>query len=223
MARLKAPIGIFGGTFDPVHFGHLRSAFELKQALSLAQIRFIPCGNPPHRAAPIAEAALRVEMLRCATRQRPGFVVDDREVQRPGLSYTVDTLDSLREEFPATPLCLIVGMDSFLSLPKWYHWQRILDLAHVVVAHRPGWQVPGDGALGQLLTDRGTELVADLHAALAGLIFVHEVTQLEIASTGIRALIAEGHDPQFLMPDCVATLIREAGCYGSTPGKDNET
>ena len=161
-------------------------------------------------------------MLECATRSQPGFRVDDREVRRPGLSYTVDTLDSLRDELPDTPLCLIVGMDSFLSLPKWYHWHRILDLAHVVVAHRPGWQAPGDGELGQLITDRGTELVSDLHAARAGSIFVHEVTQLEISSTGIRALIAAGHDPHYLLPGCVATLIRKAGCYAAHKTKDNE-
>lgn len=219
---MSGPIGIFGGTFDPVHFGHLRSAFELLQALRLDEIRFMPCGNPPHRAAPVADAALRVEMIRCATGEQPGFRVDDREVRRPGLSYTVDTLDSLREEFAETPLCLIVGMDSFLSLPKWYHWHRILELAHVVVAHRPGWRAPSDGELGQLLTDRGTEFVSDLHAARAGSIFVHEVTQLEISSTEIRALIAAGHDPRYLLPDGVATLIRESGCYAQHSQRDDE-
>ena len=217
---MNGPIGIFGGTFDPVHFGHLRSAFELLQALRLAEVRFMPCGNPPHRAAPIADAPMRVEMLRCAIRGQAGFAVDDREVQRSGLSYTVDTLDSLRAEFPPTPLCLIVGMDSFLSLPKWYHWHRIFELAHVVVAHRPGWRAPVDGELGQLLTDRGTELVSDLHKARAGAIFVHEVTQLEISSTGIRALIGAGHDPRYLLPDCVAKRIREAGCYREHSKRD---
>lgn len=219
---MSGPVGIFGGTFDPVHFGHLRSAFELLQALRLGEVRFVPCGNPPHRAAPVADASLRVEMIRCATASQPAFRVDDREVRRAGLSYTVDTLDSLREEFPETPLCLIVGMDSFLSLPKWYHWHRILELAHVVVAHRPGWRAPGDGELGQLLTDRGTELVSDLHAARAGSIFVHEVTQLEISSTEIRALISAGHDPRYLLPDCVATLIRESGCYARHSQRDDE-
>lgn len=218
--RLDGPIGIFGGTFDPVHFGHLRSAFELLHALRLAEVRFMPCGNPPHRAAPVADAQTRVEMIRSAIGTQQGFTLDDREVRRPGLSYTVDTLDSLRAEFPRAPLCLIVGMDSFLSLPKWYHWHRILELAHVVVAHRPGWRAPDDGELGQLLTDRGTELVTDLHTALAGAIFVHEVTQLEISSTGIRRLIRQGHDPRFLLPDRVAALIRESGCYAQSTPRD---
>ena len=210
---MTGPIGIFGGTFDPVHYGHLRSAFELLQSLRLQEVRFMPCGNPPHRAAPIAAARLRAEMIKCAIASQSGFVLDDREIRRPGLSYTVDTLDSLRVDFAEHPLGLIVGMDAFLSLPKWYQWQRILQLAHVVVAHRPGWQAPTDGELGQLLVDRGTQLVGDLHKSVAGSIYIHEVTQLEISSTGIRRLIAKGHNPRFLLPDCVAELLSQAGCY----------
>ena len=212
---MRKAIGIFGGTFDPINLGHLRCAFELLQSLRLREVRFMPCGNPPHRAAPIADADLRVKMVECAISAQPGFVLDDREVRREGLSYTVDTLTSLREDFSDTPLCLIVGMDAFLSLPKWYQWQRILQLAHVVVAHRPGWRAPVDGALGDLLLDRGTTLVADLHKSLAGSIFVHEVTQLEISSTSIRGLIAAGHDPRFLLPDCVRDLLVDANCYGA--------
>ncbi|MEL7023143.1 MAG: nicotinate-nucleotide adenylyltransferase [Pseudomonadota bacterium] len=213
MTRLRQPIGIFGGTFDPIHFGHLRSAFELLHALRLQEVRFMPCGNPPHRAAPVADATLRVELVRAAIEGQPGFVLDDREVQREGLSYTVDSLASLREEFPSTPLCLVLGMDSFLSLPKWYRWREILRLAHVVVAHRPGWRAPGRGALGTLIVDRGTELVDDLHGAPAGAIFVHEVTQLEISSSNIRHLISKGVDPRFLLPERVRARVNEAGCY----------
>lgn len=217
-AQSHEAIGVFGGTFDPIHFGHLRSAFELLQSLQLREVRFLPCGNPPHRAAPIADAATRVDMVRCAIEAQEGFVLDDREVRRPGLSYSVDTLRSLREDFPDNPLCLIVGMDSFLSLPKWYQWQEIMRLAHIVVAHRPGWQVPRRGALGALLTDRGTTLVADLHKSLAGGIYVHEVTQLEISSTSIRALIAAGHDPRFLLPECVGERLKLAKCYSEHTG-----
>ena len=136
------PIGIFGGTFDPIHYGHLRTAFELLQALRLGELRFMPAGNPPHREQPMASAEQRVAMVRAATAGQPGFTVDDRETRREGPSYSVDTLAGLRAEHPTRPLCLIVGMDAFLGLPKWHQWQDILKLAHLVVAHRPGWRAP---------------------------------------------------------------------------------
>lgn len=132
------PIGIFGGMFDPIHYGHLRTAFELLQSLDLEEVRFIPCGDPPHRADTFADAAFRLHMVRLATMAEPGFTVDDRELRRQGPSYSVDTLASLRGEFPGRSLCLITGMDAFLGLPGWHRWDEILDFAHIVVAHRPG-------------------------------------------------------------------------------------
>jgi len=211
------PLGVFGGTFDPIHFGHLRTAFELLQALRLAQLRFIPAGSPPHRDVPLADAQARLAMVRAATADQPGFVVDDREVRRAGPSYTVTTLGELRAEFPDQPFCLIVGMDAFLGLPKWHQWREILELAHLVVAHRPGWQFPGLGPLGELLADRGTARVDDLHGALAGRILVQQVTQLEISSTDLRGVIVKGHDPRYLMPDAVRDIIFETGCYSRQP------
>ena len=208
-----SPVGIFGGTFDPIHFGHLRTAFELLQALRLAELRFIPAGNPPHRDVPLADAEARLAMVRAATAEQPGFVVDDREVRRVGPSYTVTTLGELRAEFPARPFCLIVGMDAFLGLPKWHQWREILELAHLIVAHRPGWRAPGLGPLGELLVDRGTSRVDDLHDAPAGRILIQQVTQLEISSTELRSIIVQGRDPRYLMPDAVRDIIVETGCY----------
>jgi nicotinate-nucleotide adenylyltransferase len=207
------PIGIFGGTFDPIHFGHLRTAFELLQALELAELRFVPAGNPPHRDVPLADAGLRLAMVRAAIDGQPGFTVDDREVRREGPSYTVTTLAELRTESPERPVCLVVGMDAFLGLHRWHQWREILRLAHVAVAHRPGWRVPTDGALGALLGERGTNRVADLREAGAGRIFVHPVTQLEISSTDLRNIIVSGRDPRYLVPDAVRDIIRETGCY----------
>jgi nicotinate-nucleotide adenylyltransferase len=207
------PIGIFGGTFDPIHYGHLRTAFELLQALKLGELRFMPAGNPPHREQPMASAEQRVAMVRAATAGQPGFTVDDRETRREGPSYSVDTLAALRAEHPARSLCLIVGMDAFLELPKWHQWQELLQLAHLVVAHRPGWRAPTMGPLGELLVDRGTGRVDDLHEAIAGRIFIHAVTQLEISSTEVRRLIASGRNPRYLMPDAVCDLIATTGCY----------
>lgn len=207
------PIGIFGGTFDPIHFGHLRTAFEILQALRFSEVRLMPCGNPPHRDQPVAAPALRLKMVQVATEGQQGFVVDDRELQREGPSYSVDTLAALRAEFPLRPLALVIGMDAFLGLPKWYHWREILQLAHIVVAHRPGWRAPDMGPLGELLADRGTHRIGDLHDARSGHIYIHDVTQLEISSSEIRELVAVGRDPRFLLPDAVRAVIRESGCY----------
>ncbi len=207
------PVGVFGGTFDPVHYGHLRTAFEMLQALDFEEVRFVPCGDPPHRGTTYASAEQRLAMVRAAVAGQAGFVVDDREIRRDGPSYTVDTLGSLRTEFPEHPLGLILGMDAFLNLTGWHRWDEILDLAHIIVAHRPGWRAPDYGALGELLEERGTHKVEALHDAPAGLVHIHAVTQLEIASTDIRELIAIGRDPRFLMPDGVIEVLREYRCY----------
>ena len=208
-----APIGIFGGTFDPIHFGHLRPAFELSQALKLAEVRFLPAGNPPHRQATLASAELRLAMVKAAVAGEKRFVVDDREVRRTGASYSVDTLTELRAEFPDRSLCLMLGMDAFLGLPDWHRWRDILDLAHVVVWHRPGWKAPVHGPLGEVMVDRGTGAIRELHEQKAGRVYIHAVTQLEIASTQLRQVIVSGTDPRYLVPDEVRKIIVETGCY----------
>ena len=207
------PIGIFGGTFDPVHFGHLRTAFEMLQAMRLDEVRFLPCGDPPHRGATFADADLRYQMVQAAIHDQDGLVADDRELRRSGPSYTIDTLESLRSEFPERSLGLIIGMDAFLGLPKWHRWDEILDIAHIIVAHRPGWKAPDMGMLGDLLSEKGTHRVDDLHRATHGRIHIHAVTQLEISSTEIRELVAAGRDPRFLMPDAVKRVIEDSGVY----------
>ena len=223
------PIGIFGGTFDPIHYGHLRTAFEMLQALDLDEVRFIPSGDPPHRGQTYATAARRLEMVRLAIADQPGFVVDDRELQRGGPSYTVDTLTALRAEHGDVPMGLIVGMDAFLGLTTWHRWADILSLAHIVVAHRPGWKAPDIGPLGELIAEFGTHRTGDLHAAACGRVHIHAVTQLEISSSEIRDLVAAGRDPRFLMPDAVRNLTADSRCYGKvvlesarTDGKSEE-
>ncbi len=213
---MTAPLGIFGGTFDPIHYGHLRTAFELLHVLRLGEMRFLPAGDPPHRDAPLATAPLRLEFVREATGDEPGFVVDDREMRRRGPSYTVLTLTELRAEFPRRPLCLCLGMDAFTGLTQWHRWQELNELAHLVVAHRPGATPPGDGPLAQMLSNRGTRNIDDLHEMTAGRVYVHAVTQLEISSTGLRELLAAGHDPRYLVPDAVGARIRATGCYRSS-------
>ena len=208
-----SPIGIFGGTFDPIHYGHLRTAFEMLQALRFGELRFVPSGDPPHRGKTYAPASLRLDMVRAATANEPRFVVDDSEVQRQGPSYTVDTLAIMRQEQPDAPMGLILGMDAFLGLTDWHRWDEILDYAHIVVAHRPGWRAPDIGAIGELITEHGTHRIDDLHERRDNLIYIHAVTQLEISSTEIRDLVGAGRDPRFLMPDVVRDVINESNCY----------
>jgi nicotinate-nucleotide adenylyltransferase len=206
-------MGIFGGTFDPIHYGHLRTAYELLEILRLPEIRFMPAGSPPHRSGTVAGNEQRLDMVRAAVAGQPGFTVDDREVRKAGPSYTVETLADLRAEFPDRSLCLIIGMDAFLGLPKWHRWRELLQLGHLVVAHRPGWNAPTQGPLGELLVDHGTGTVSDLHARRAGHIYIHAVTQLEISSTDVRALISARRDPRYLMPEGVRRIILDTGCY----------
>ena len=207
------PIGIFGGTFDPVHYGHLRTAYEMLQGLRLHELRFVPAGDPPHRAAPRVAAQRRLELVRAAVADQAGFVVDDREVRRDGPSYTVLTLQELRAELPRTPICLIVGMDAFLGLTTWHRWRELLELAHVVVAPRPGWIAPVAGELGDLVATHRAAGVATLHECIAGCIHVQPVTQLEISSTELRELLAAGRDPRYLVPDSVRALILRTDGY----------
>lgn len=209
------PIGVLGGTFDPIHFGHLRSALELLEALGLAEVRLIPCGHPPHRAPPRAPASARLAMLELAVAGQPGLRVDSRELERPGPSYMVDTLASLREEQGSVPLCLILGSDAFLGLPGWHRWQELVRLAHLVVMHRPGWELDDHLAapLAQLVETRRVHAAAALAAQPAGSILLVPVTPLDISATAIRHLIAAGRSPRYLLPDAVWEHIRAHGLY----------
>lgn len=208
------PIGVFGGTFDPIHYGHLRTAFEMLEALRFEEVRFVPCGDPPHRGETFASAAQRLQMVQVAVEGQYGFVVDDRELQRDGPSYSIDTLLDLRKEFPQRSLGLILGMDAFLGLPRWHRWRELLDVAHIIVAHRPGWRAPDIGPLGDMLSECGTHRIGDLHEQTKGCVHIHAVTQLEISSTEIRELVEAGRDPRFLMPDAVRDVIAASKCYG---------
>jgi nicotinate-nucleotide adenylyltransferase len=208
-------IGIFGGTFDPVHLGHLRPALEILDALALDQVHFIPTGYPPHRHLPVAPAALRLAMLKAALAGQPRFHVDERELARTTPCYTVDTLAELRRESPADALFLIVGMDAFLGFPSWHQWQRLFEFAHVVVAHRPGWVFKDDGVLREMLASRLCASVTELAGDRCGRVLFQPVTQLEISATQVRDCVAAGRDPRYLVPDAVRELLIESNCYQS--------
>jgi nicotinate-nucleotide adenylyltransferase len=209
-------IGIFGGAFDPVHFGHLRAALEVREALGLDEVRLLPLSVAVHREQPAADGALRLRMLEAAVARAPGLVADDRELRRSGGSYTVDTLTDMRAELGANPpLCLLVGGDAFNGFFEWHRPWDILNLAHLVVMRRPGSMLPRDPALRDELARRRTESRADLQAAPAGRIWLLSVTQLDISSTRIRRALARGDSPRFLLPDAVLDLAEAAGCYAA--------
>lgn len=214
---LTAPIGIFGGTFDPVHFGHLRPALELLEQLPLAEIRFIPCRHPPHRQTPVASPEQRLTLLQLAIAGEPKFRLDRREITRPGPSYMVDTLASLRAEQGNRPLCLLLGMDSFQGLCGWHRWAELIELAHLLVMQRPGETLPREGPLRHLLAARSMRNSAQLEQQAAGLILPLEVTQLAISSTRIRSEIGAGRSARYLLPNTVWEYIQEKRLYLGAP------
>lgn len=213
------PLGILGGTFDPVHVAHLRLAHEAWEGLDLSQVRLVPNAVPPHRALPGTPGAHRLAMLRLAVAGHPGLAVDDRELLRPAPSYTIDTLESLRREAGGgIPLCLILGADAFVLLETWHRWQALFGLAHLVVAHRPGyppadWSAHMGEALGRELAMRATQDPADLKRAPAGRICAFPVTQLDVSATRLRAMLAAGRPPRYLIPDSVLDYIETHHLY----------
>ena len=213
-------IGVLGGTFDPIHYGHLRTALELRERLQLDHVRFIPCNEPPTDKEPLLNAQMRLRTVAAAIESEPDFFVDSREIDRGGVSYSSDTLRSLRDELGETPIALIMGMDAFLDLPRWRNWRSLIDDAHIVVAHRPGWEAPHDGLLGELIDDRETDSLNTLHTEPSGRVFVAEVTQLEISSTALRTSISEGVDPKYLVPPAVRSIILELECYAGTAARE---
>lgn len=213
------PLGIFGGTFDPIHNGHLRTAFELAECLDLERVLFVPAADPPHRPAPRVPAARRLEFVRAAIVDEPRFQLDERELRRGGRSYTVLTLEELRAERGAQPLVLCLGMDAFLGLPDWHRWTELTRLAHLAVAHRPGFGLPSAGPLGDLIARSRAQSAQDLAAAPAGRVFFFAGTQVELSATELRSVLESGRDPRYLMPEPVRRMILATGAY-ARPGEN---
>lgn len=209
--------GILGGTFDPVHYGHLRAASEASERLSLENLRLLPAGIPPHRPAPFASARHRLAMLELALSGQPGLWADDREVRRSGFSYMVDTLIDIRGEEGDVPLLLMVGQDAVNALDSWHRWLDLFSLAHIVILRRPDSVPACSGALRHELQIRSVDDVLPLRQAPAGLVYSLEVTQLAISSTDIRRQVASGKSPRFLLPDSVICYIRDNHLYANDP------
>ena len=209
-------IGLLGGTFDPIHYGHLRPAHEVYRRLALVELRLMPAATPPHRDAPVASAEHRLHMAELAAAEFPGFIVDDREVRRGGKSYTWLTLESLRTEIGATPLCLLVGSDAFSGLPTWHRWKQLFDLTHFVVMERPGAPLGRSRAFPWAM-ERISQDVTELREAPAGRIAFVPVTPVAVSATRLRAAIARGETPSAdELPAPVWTYINDHRLYRST-------
>ena len=216
-AKAMPPIGVMGGTFDPIHFGHLRLAEDMADALGLDRVLFIPAGQPPHRGVPRTAASHRMEMVRRAIAGNPRFVADAREVERPQPSYTVDTLTALRAELGETqPLWLLLGADAFLGLPSWHDWRRLFELANIAVAARPGARLmQSDAIMEPLKSEISQRQVAGAGSASgpAGSVLLRATPPLDISATAIRGILGRRESARYLLPDAVLDYIHEHQLY----------
>lgn len=211
-----APLGIFGGTFDPVHVGHLRLAEEAAEALALSGVRWIPAGQPKHREAPSVTGEHRLRMVERAIAGNPRFALDGSEIAA-NASYTVPTLERLRRELgPTRPLVLLLGADAFAGLPGWHRWRDLFALAHLGVAHRPGYPLDPanmDNELAQVFAARRVADPAELATSASGRICCFAMTQLAVSATQLRALLANRQSPRYLLPQAVIDYIDANNLY----------
>ena len=209
-------IGLLGGTFNPIHFGHLRLAQELADALQLDEVRFIPSANPPHKNQPSVSVQHRAAMVKIAIADNPLFKLDMRESNRDGASYTIDTLISLREELGGNlSLCLIMGSDAFAKLDSWHRWQELLNYCHIILVQRPSKlvQTKLSDNLTTLLQDNYTENISDLAEISAGYIHMQAITAQDISATNIREKLASNKSIKYLAPDNVLAYIQQQNLY----------
>lgn len=206
-------IGVFGGTFDPIHFGHLKTVSAVRVQLALARVLIIPTHIPPHRSAPVALSEHRLSMIRAATKGMSELECDDREIRRGGISYTLLTVKELRQEYGETPLCLILGLDSFLDLPSWYRWTEILGYVHIVVMQRPGWDLPH--SLPDWWSDAVEENPINLQREPHGCVYSMSVPSVDIKSTVIRKQLLRNMRINDALPSSVLSYIRRNKLYGN--------
>ena|SRR3990167_6988540 len=223
MEKTHKAIGILGGTFDPIHLGHLRMALELYETCDLHKVHIIPCYQPVHRELPVASPTHRLAMVECAIAHEPAFEADAREIRRKGQSYMIDTLIELKETYQKTPLCLLIGIDAFLGFPSWHRAKEILNYAHLIVAHRPQYQLKNTGIIADILNNHHQKKLSYVHEHQAGGILLRPITALEISATEIRKQIAMGKNPRYLLPDSVYDYIKQHHIYSMNRVNHDET
>ncbi len=206
---------VYGGTFDPIHYGHLRTVEALAGIVGLKQVIIMPNNVPPHRPQPEASSAQRRDMVQLAIRNRPLFRLDERELQRTTPSWTVETLEALRDELgPQRPLAFIIGQDSLLGLPGWHRYEALMSLCHLLVCRRPGYAPEMPNADHQSWLNRHlTHSVDELHQLPAGRIFMADTPLWDISATEIRQHLAARRDCETLIPAPVLDYINQAGLY----------
>ncbi len=205
-------MGVFGGTFDPVHQGHLRTVASVQQQLDLAHVLFVPAARPRLRSAPIASATHRLEMLKRALASEPSFEVNDLELGRDGPSTTVLTLEALYHDYQETPICFILGIDAFLGFPQWHRWAELLGLAHFVVMSRPGTVLPVERPTWWVRAE--TTDLSMVHRRRAGSVVMVEVPPMDVAASNIRERLRVGDDISHSVPKSVIDYITEHQLYG---------
>jgi nicotinate-nucleotide adenylyltransferase len=210
------PLALFGGTFDPVHYGHLKCADEARQKLKLKYMYLLPAGDPPHRGAPQASTNQRLAMLKLALAEFPGLKLDDRETRREGPSYMVETLLEFRQENPLRPMVLLVGQDAANLLHTWFQWQQLFSLAHIVILTRPGAHLQYRQEVEQSITERLTGEVSDLQLSVAGKVLQLEVESIDISATLIKELLGQERLPKSMLPVTVLDYIQEQRLYAKT-------
>lgn len=213
MTDSVTPLALLGGTFDPVHYAHLRCADEARLKLGLESLSLLPAGVPPHRALPQASKRQRLKMLQLALAEFPHLQLDMRELDRDGPSYMVDTLQSLREESPARPLMLLIGQDAANHLHRWHRWQKLFELAHIVIMTRPGETAEYRAGLAQQIEQRLCPDAETMFCSPAGHVLELQVTAIDISATIIKTMIGLGRSPRGMLPDPVLDYIKAQGLY----------
>ena len=212
-------VGIFGGTFDPIHYGHLRIAAEIVKTVGLQKLHFVPAGMPRLRHSPVASPQHRVEIVRLAIQKNPDFVLDEREINRDGVSYSIDTVREFKQEFgEEVRLCFVLGADAFINLPEWSNWKELFNLCHFIVSTRPGYTLTLikellSKELREECSQRWVSNTESLRKDTSGLIFIASTTMLDISATSIRAHIAVGRSVRHLVPSVTVNYISENKLY----------
>ena len=207
------PMALFGGTFDPVHYGHLRCADEVRQTLGLKTLYLLPAGSPPHRGQPQATVEQRLQMLQLACQEFPSLKIDDRETRRHGPSYMVDTLQEIRTSHGDQPILLLIGQDAANLLQTWYQWERLFELASLVILTRPGSHSRYTPEVAEQMRSRSVKAVHDLLNSTSGSVFHLQVESIDVSASKIKDYIRSGQDPGPMLPAAILEYIRQNRLY----------